>query len=73
MPTQWVEPDDMESMAGTKLPPSEWMVVEQERINTFADCTEDISSSILTRRRPRRHRSVERLLTDFSRYRCSPN
>ena len=41
MPTQWVEPDDMESMAGTKLPPSDWMVVEQERINTFADCTED--------------------------------
>ena len=41
MPTQWVEPDDMESMAGTKLPPSDWMVVEQERINNFADCTED--------------------------------
>ena len=41
MPTQWIEPDDMENMAGTKLPPSDWMVVEQERINTFADCTED--------------------------------
>ena len=41
MPTQWVEPDDMENMAGTKLPASDWMVVEQERINTFADCTED--------------------------------
>ena len=41
MPTHWVEPDDMENMAGTKLPSSEWMTVEQDRINTFADCTED--------------------------------
>lgn len=41
MPTHWVEPDDMASMAGTKLPSSEWMTVEQDRINTFADCTED--------------------------------
>ena len=41
MPTHWVEPDDMVSMAGTKLPSSDWMTVEQDRINTFADCTED--------------------------------
>ena len=41
MPTHWVEPDDMENMAGTRLPSSEWMTVEQDRINTFADCTED--------------------------------
>ena len=41
MPTHWVEPDKMESMAGTKLPSSEWMTVEQDRINTFAHCTED--------------------------------
>ena len=41
MPTHWVEPDDMASMAGTKLPSSDWMTVEQDRINTFADCTED--------------------------------
>ena len=70
MPTQWVEPDDMESMAGTNLPPSDWMVVEQERINTFADCTEDHQFIHITKRRLRRHRSVERLLTDFSRCRC---
>ena len=41
MPTQWVEPDDMTGMVGTKLPASDWMTVEQDRINTFADCTED--------------------------------
>ena len=41
MPTHWVEPDDMENMSGTKLPSSEWMTVEQDRIDTFADCTED--------------------------------
>ena len=41
MATQWVEPDDMVTMAGTKFPPSDWMTVEQDRINTFADCTED--------------------------------
>jgi len=41
VPTHWVEPDDMASMAGTKLPSSDWMTVEQDRINTFADCTED--------------------------------
>ena len=27
--------------AGTKLPPSDWMTLDQDRINTFADCTED--------------------------------
>lgn len=41
MAIQWVEPDAMSEMVGTKLPPSEWMTVEQDRINTFADCTED--------------------------------
>ena len=41
MPTHWVEPDDMASMAGTTLPSSDWMTVEQDRINSFADCSED--------------------------------
>lgn len=36
-----VKPDEMESQVGTKLPPGEWFEVDQERINTFADCTED--------------------------------
>ena len=36
-----VKPEEMEAQAGTKLPPGEWFEVDQERINTFADCTED--------------------------------
>ena len=36
-----VKPDEMESQVGTKLPPGEWFEVDQERINPFADCTED--------------------------------
>ena len=28
-------------MVGTKLPPGEWVTVDQDRINVFADCTED--------------------------------
>lgn len=26
---------------GTKFPPSAWLTIDQERINAFADCTED--------------------------------
>lgn len=33
--------DEMVNAAGTKLEPSEWVVLDQARINTFADCTED--------------------------------
>ncbi len=33
--------DEMLNAAGTKLEPSEWITLDQERINTFADCTED--------------------------------
>ena len=36
-----VKPEEMESQAGTKLAPGEWFEIDQERINTFADCTED--------------------------------
>ena len=36
-----VKPDEMESQVGTKLPPGEWFEVDQERITTFAACTED--------------------------------
>ena len=36
-----VKPEEMETQAGTKLPPGEWFEIDQERINTFADCTED--------------------------------
>ncbi len=33
--------DEMVNAAGTKLEPSDWAVLDQSRINTFADCTED--------------------------------
>jgi acyl dehydratase len=31
----------MSSAVGTKFEPSEWIEIDQERINAFADCTED--------------------------------
>ncbi len=33
--------DEMVNAAGTKLEPSDWAVLDQSRINTFADCAED--------------------------------
>ncbi len=33
--------DEMVNAVGTTFGPSEWIDVTQERINTFADCTED--------------------------------
>jgi acyl dehydratase len=33
--------DEMVNAVGTTFDPSEWILVSQERINTFADCTED--------------------------------
>ena len=33
--------DEMVNAVGTTFEPSEWIVVDQDRINTFADCTED--------------------------------
>ena len=36
-----VKPEEMEAQAGTKLPPGEWFEIDQERIDIFADCTED--------------------------------
>jgi acyl dehydratase len=32
---------DLPSLAGTELGPSRWLSVEQERIDTFAACTDD--------------------------------
>ena len=42
-----VKPDEMESQVGTKLPPGDWFEVDQERINTFADCTEDHDHALI--------------------------
>jgi acyl dehydratase len=41
MAVKIVPKEDMVSTVGTKFEPSEWIEVTQERINTFADCTED--------------------------------
>tara|TARA_R110002110_G_scaffold362241_1_gene572012 strand:- start:75791 stop:76255 length:465 start_codon:yes stop_codon:yes gene_type:complete len=36
-----VPKDEMVDAVGTRFEPSDWIVVDQDRINTFADCTED--------------------------------
>jgi acyl dehydratase len=36
-----VPKDKMTGMAGTKFEPGEWITIDQDRINSFADCTED--------------------------------
>lgn len=41
MAVKIVPKDEMVNAIGTKFEPSAWIEVTQERINTFADCTED--------------------------------
>lgn len=41
MAVKVVPPEQMADAVGTKFEPSEWIEVTQDRINTFADCTED--------------------------------
>ena len=41
MAVKIVPKDEMVNAVGTKFEPSEWIEVTQERINAFADCTED--------------------------------
>ena len=41
MAVKIVPKDEMVNAIGTKFEPSDWIEVTQERINTFADCTED--------------------------------
>ena len=41
MAVKIVPKEEMVNAIGTKFEPSEWIEVTQERINTFADCTED--------------------------------
>ncbi|MEH6586154.1 MAG: MaoC family dehydratase [Halioglobus sp.] len=36
-----VPKDEMVNAIGTKFEPSDWIDMSQDRINTFADCTED--------------------------------
>lgn len=41
MTTIFSSPHDLIGKAGTKLDASEWLLIEQERIDAFADCTGD--------------------------------
>ena len=41
MAIQMVAKEDLVSHIGTKFDPSDWITLDQERINNFADCTED--------------------------------
>lgn len=41
MAVKVIPKDEMVNAAGTKFEPSDWIEVTQDRINTFADCTED--------------------------------
>jgi acyl dehydratase len=41
MAVKIVPKDEMVNAVGTKFEPSDWIDVTQDRINTFADCTED--------------------------------
>lgn len=41
MAVKIVPKEEMLSAVGTKFEPGEWIEVTQDRINTFADCTED--------------------------------
>ena len=41
MPVTIIPQDQMLQQAGKTFEPTPWITVDQERINTFADCTED--------------------------------
>ena len=41
MAMKLVKPEEMENQVGVSLPAGEWFEIDQARINTFADCTED--------------------------------
>ncbi len=41
MAVKVVPPEEMASAVGTRFEPSEWIEIGQDRIDTFADCTED--------------------------------
>jgi acyl dehydratase len=41
MAVKVVPKDEMVKAIGTKFEPGEWFLIDQSRINTFADCTDD--------------------------------
>jgi acyl dehydratase len=67
--------NEMMNAVGMKLEPSDWIEISQQRINEFADCTEDHQfihvESMSMKLKPKRHPLVARLLMAFSHFRCS--
>ena len=41
MPVLQIPKEEMTEQAGRKFEPGPWITLDQERINTFADCTDD--------------------------------
>ena len=41
MPLTMVKPEDLTSFVGKSLEPSSWLLIDQDRINAFADATND--------------------------------
>ena len=41
MPLTMVKPEDLASFVGKSLEPSSWLLIDQDRINAFADATND--------------------------------
>ena len=41
MPKKIIPAEEMLDAVGTKFEPGEWVTLDQDRINAFADCTED--------------------------------
>ena len=47
MAIQILSVDEFMAKAGQKLGTSDWITLDQERINEFADCTEDHQLSLI--------------------------
>ena len=64
---QIVKPDEIDSVIGKDLGASEWMVIDQERIDKFADATMDYQFIHVD---PNRQNLflVQQLLMDFFHY-----
>lgn len=41
MAVKVVAKEELVNQVGSKLPPGDWVTIDQDRINKFADCTED--------------------------------
>jgi hypothetical protein len=60
---------ELKDYIGKELGRSEWLTIDQERINLFAEATGDYSSSTSTRSRPRKRPLAAPLPTAFCRCR----